>query len=360
MDQAYERAGVRDQGEALSAVQRLLGPTLSLPRHGRVITGFGHFAAVIALSDDLAVAVSTDGVGSKTLVASGLGRYDTIGFDCMAMNVNDLVCVGARPVALVDYLGVNRLDRRRTEQILTGLAAAAAEAGVAVPGGELAQLPEVIGAAGDATAFDLVGTAVGMLKPDEVITGAQLQDGDVLIGLASSGIHSNGLTLARRVLLHERGLSLGDRPAPLTTTVGEALLEPTRIYVRAVLALWEAGVRTPGLVHVTGDGITNLCRLQAPVGYRIDRLPEPPAIFALIRRLGGIPDAEMYRVFNMGIGFVACVAPEQRDLALATLDAAGYPAQPIGHVTPETGVVRIDPLGLVGGLRDGESFLHTA
>ena len=358
MPESYEQAGVRGQGDALSSIVRHLGPTLGLPG-AELLTRFGQYASVLRVRDDLAIAITTDGVGSKTLIASALDRYDTIGFDCVAMNVNDVVCVGARPLAMVDYLGVHTLDSRRGDEILRGLGAAAKEAGIAIPGGELAQLPEVIGSdgtgPGDPKAFDLVGTCIGTLHPDNLITGSGVAPGDTLVGIHSSGIHSNGLTLARKVLLKEGGLSLDDELAELGRTVGEELLEPTQIYVRAVTALWDAGIGTPGLVHVTSDGFANLCRLDAPVGYRIEELPPRPAIFDLVQARGGVDDAEMFRVFNMGVGFVAVVAEGDADAALATLGSAGYDASRIGRVTDSTGLVEIEPASLRGTLSGGES-----
>ncbi len=355
----YSEAGVKDQKEALSAVERHLGPTFDLPEGAEVLTRFGHFASVIKVADDLAIAVSTDSAGSKTMIAAALDRYDTIGFDCMAMNVNDIVCVGARPLALVDYLGVNTLDAGRTEQILEGLAEAAKQARVAIPGGEVAQLPDLIGSdgssAGDERAFDLVGTAVGIVHPDRMILGLGIEVGDAIIGLESSGIHSNGLTLARRVLLDVGGYRLDEHFELLGGTLGEELLEPTTIYVRAVLELWDKGIETRGLVHITGDGLTNLCRLDAPVGYRIEQLPDPPPIFKLIQDVGAIEDEEMFRVFNMGVGFVIVVPEHSVDPALSSITAGGYRAQRLGTISDESGRVTLEPADLVGSLQDGAS-----
>ncbi|HVM34256.1 MAG TPA: phosphoribosylformylglycinamidine cyclo-ligase [Actinomycetota bacterium] len=359
---SYEQVGVRGQGDALSSVSRHLGPTLKLPRGAEVLTRFGHYASVLKVSDELAVAVSTDGVGSKTIIASALDRYETIGFDCMAMNVNDVICVGARPVALVDYLGVNTLDDRRTNAILGGLAAAAVEAGVAIPGGEIAQLPEVIGSdgrsPGDQTAFDLVGTCVGTVHPERLVLGRAVEPGDAIIGIASSGIHSNGLTLARRALFEGGGYALGDQIPALGRTLGEELLEPTAIYVRAVVGLWENGIETRGLVHMTSDGFANLCRLDAPVGYEIEELPDAPPIFTLIQRAGEIEDSEMYRVFNMGIGFVVVVPEPAGEDAIAVLGDGGYRAMRIGRVSNQEGLVHIRPRGLEGSLAEGESVFR--
>jgi phosphoribosylformylglycinamidine cyclo-ligase len=355
----YEEAGVRGQGDALAAVVRHLGPTLGLPAEAEVLTRFGQYASVLAVSEDLAIAISTDGVGSKTIVASALERYDTIGYDCVAMNVNDVICVGARPIAMVDYLGVHTLEDRRVEEILAGLGAAAKEAGIAIPGGELAQLPEVIGSdgkgSGDETAFDLVGTCIGTVRPDAIVLGQDVEVGDAIIGIASSGIHSNGLTLARRVLLDQGGYRLTEEFEVFGRTLGEELLEPTEIYVRAVVDLWAEEIETRGLVHITSDGFANLCRLDAGVGFRIEELPEAPPIFKLIREVGNIPDEEMYRVFNMGVGFAVIVPHAQADAAEQRIQASGYEAQRIGEVVSGAGRVEIAPVGLTGTLEDGES-----
>jgi phosphoribosylformylglycinamidine cyclo-ligase len=342
---SYEDAGVKGQSEALSAVERHLRPTFSFPTNGEVLTEFGHYASVIELRPDLALALCTDGVGSKTIVASALDRYDTIAFDCVAMNVNDLLCVGARPLAMVDYLGVHTLDAGRADDLLSGLGAAAKEAGIAVPGGEVAQLPDVIGSdgrtPGDPTAFDLVGTCVGTLHPDELILGRAVQPGDTIIGLRSSGMHSNGYTLARRILLKDAGLSLNAHVDELGRTLGEELLEPTAIYVRAVTALWDDGIETRGLSHITGDGFANLVRLEAKVGYELNDLPEPQPVFGLIQQLGGIKDEEMFRVFNMGVGMVIITSPSEATRAVAVLESAGQSARRIGTVVDERGVVRL-------------------
>ena len=353
----YERSGVRAQDEALSAVARHLGPTFSLPEGAEVLTDFGHYASVLRIAQDVGLAICTDGVGSKTIVASRMGRYDTIGFDCVAMNVNDLICVGATPIAMVDYLGVHTLDPERVDAILAGLGAAAKEAGIAIPGGELAQLPEVIGSDGrshgDETAFDLVGTSIGLVAPDAVNLGADIEVGDAILGLGSSGLHSNGFTLARRVLLNDSGLSLDEAPDELGRTLGEELLEPTTIYVQAIKGLWRAGVETRGLAHITGDGLLNLCRLEADVGYELDALPPTKPIFGMIQERGGIDDAEMFRVFNMGIGFAMVVPPDQATDALRIASEHGHSVSRIGTVTDERGTVRILERGLAGSLESG-------
>ncbi|MGH2753104.1 MAG: phosphoribosylformylglycinamidine cyclo-ligase [Actinomycetota bacterium] len=359
---SYEEAGVRGQEDALSAVVQHLGPTLNLPDSVATLTTFGQYASVLKVTDDIAIAISTDGVGSKTIIASSLDRYDTIGFDCVAMNVNDVICVGARPFAMVDYLGVHTLDPRRTDEILRGLGGAAKEAGIAIPGGELAQLPEVIGSdgsgPGDPKAFDLVGTCIGIVHPDRIVLGQDIEPGDAIVGIASSGIHSNGLTLARSVLLDRGGHRVDEFIEILGRTLGEELLQPTEIYVRGVTALWDGGIATKGLAHITSDGFANLCRLDAAVGYSITALPDPPAIFRLIQQIGGVADDEMFRVFNMGVGFVTVVADAAAERTVETLRVAGYSAERIGAVTDETGRVNLEPVGLVGGLEEGASFFR--
>ena len=360
MGSRYDDVGVRGQEHALEAVLRHLGPSLVNAAPYELLTRFGHYASVLRLTEDLGLALCTDGVGSKTMIAAALGRYDTIGFDCMAMNVNDLLCVGARPVAMLDYLGVNTLDDARTEAILEGLGAAAHEARVAVVGGELAQLPGVIGSdgsgPGDERAFDLVGTAFGVVDPSRLVLGQDVSPGDVLIGLHSSGIHSNGLSLARRVLLDSGAYRLNEQPSPLERALGDELLEPTRIYVDPIRALWDDGIHPVGLVHITGDGFLNLCRLEAEVGYLIDNLPEEPPVFSLIQKGGDIPDAEMFRVFNMGVGFVAVLRAPEAERALGVLSGTGCPASVIGSVTTRSGEVEIVERGLVGCLEDSGRF----
>ncbi len=349
---------MRGQEEALSSVLRHLGPTLSFPHGADVLTNFGHYAAIIRVREDLAIAVCTDGVGSKTVVASALDRYDTMGFDCMAMNVNDLICVGARPLALVDYLGVHTLDAHRTDQILEGLARAAKESGVAIPGGELAQLPDVIGSdgtgPGDERSFDLVGTAIGTLHPRDFISGDAVVAGDALIGLRSSGLHSNGFTLARRVL-RDAEIGLEHEVSELGCSLGEELLRPTEIYVRPILGLWNEGISTKGLAHITGDGLLNLCRLNDRVGFEIDDLFEPQPIFGLIAGLGAVDKAEMFKVFNMGTGFVIVVSQDAIDSCSESLAAHGIEARVIGRVTGEAGMVRLSQWGLAGNLERGFS-----
>jgi phosphoribosylformylglycinamidine cyclo-ligase len=297
---------------------------------------------VLRITDDLGIAISTDGVGSKLVVAEQAGRVETVGIDCVAMNVNDLVCVGAEPIAMLDYLAVEQADPETLARIATGLKVGAEAAGVEIPGGELAVLPELIRGHPSPHGFDLCGTAVGTVSLDALVTGETLAAGQALIGIPASGLHSNGYTLARRALLDQGGLRLDDRPPDLGgATVADALLEPTVIYVRAVLDLLRSDVAVHGLAHITGGGLRNLLRLGAGrVGYEIeDPLPRP-GIVDLVARLGGIDDAELWEVFNMGCGFVAAVDAGACDEAVAILAARHPGTRRIGTVTAEGGRAR--------------------
>lgn len=275
---------------------------------GRPTLGLGAFANVLAIADNVGLAISTDGVGTKLLVAQLMGRFDTIGIDCVAMNVNDVLCVGAEPIAVVDYIAVESLAGAPLEEIGRGLYEGARQAGCTIPGGEVAQVRDLLHTAPDGRGFDLVGTAVGIVALDKVIVGRQVEEGDVVFGLASTGLHSNGYSLARRVLLEQARLRLSDHLPGEDRPLGDVLLEPTRIYVQPVLEMLRSGVRVHALVHITGDGLFNLTRIDADFGYVLDNLPEPQPIFRAIQRHGALDIGEMYRVFNMGVGFVL-VAP---------------------------------------------------
>src|SRR3954451_2903120 len=335
-DSAYAEAGV-DTGRADTAVAGLVAVlrTIDPGRDSRAVLGSGHYANVLKIAENLGIALSTDGVGSKVIIAEELSKFDTVGIDCIAMNVNDVICVGAEPIAMLDYIAVEGADPEQLRQIAVGLKEGAEQAGIEIPGGELAQLPELIRGHPSPYGFDLVGACFGTVALDSIVTGASIQPGDAVIGLPSSGVHSNGLTLARRALpdLDETPSELGGR------TVGETLLDPTVIYVRAVLDLLRSEVEVRGLAHITSGGLGNLLRLEADVGYRIDSpLPTLP-IFDLIAQRGGASDEELHDVFNMGCGF-CCVVPEADAAAAVEMLASRHPgAAPIGRATADAGVV---------------------
>jgi phosphoribosylformylglycinamidine cyclo-ligase len=332
----------------MATLLRYVNGTFALrPGVGRPLLPIGYFANVLDLGRGQGLAISTDGVGTKLLVAQLLGKYDTVGIDCVAMNVNDVLCVGAEPISLVDYVAVQALKPELIGELAKGLAEGARQARVAIPGGEIAQVREMIKGDND-EGFDLVATCVGVVPTDRIVVGKDVAPGDVVIGLRSSGIHSNGLTLARRALLQQAGLSLHDRPAPLERSVGEELLVPTRIYVAPVLAMVEQ-LRVKALAHITSDGLLNLLRVDSNVGFDLDFLPEPPPIFRLIQHLGAVPDGEMYAVFNMGVGFCVVVPESDADRAIAIAAEHGIPADVLGRAVAEPErTVRLRPVGLVG------------
>jgi phosphoribosylformylglycinamidine cyclo-ligase len=345
MSDAYAASGV-DTDAADRGVAALVDVlrTIDAGRARRTVPLPGHFAAVLEVAPNLGIAVGTDGVGSKLIVAEQAGRYDTVGIDCVAMNVNDVVCVGAEPIALLDYLAVERVDADVMRELGIGLKAGAEQAGVEIPGGEVAVLPELIRGHPSPTGFDLTAACFGTVALDAVITGAAIRPGDALIGLPSSGLHSNGYSLARRAL---SGLELDDRPNLLHgASVADALLEPTVIYVRAALELLRSGLPVHGLAHITGGGLLNLTRLADRAGFEVsDPLPVPP-IFGLVRDLGGVSDAEMLEVFNMGCGFCAIV-PEAAATDAADVLAAHHPGtRRIGTVSDRAGRVELPGITL--------------
>jgi phosphoribosylformylglycinamidine cyclo-ligase len=295
----------------------------------------GYFANVVRLSPELSLAISTDGVGTKILVAQELGKYDTVGIDCVAMNANDVICVGARPISMVDYIAVQRADPEFLGEIGKGLYEGARAAGINIPGGEIAQVREMLHGARDGYAFDLVGTCVGLVRPDRVIIGQNIQPGDVVVGLASNGIHSNGLTLARRVLFERGKLRPAQHVAELGRSVGEELLAPTHIYVREVMAMIDANLAVKALIHMTGDGFLNLARVSAEAGYVIDNLLPPHPIFSVIQERGHVEDAEMFRVYNMGTGFCVVVDPKDAARVRKIAQKHGRRADVIGYTVAD-------------------------
>ncbi len=355
-DLSYGQAGV-DVAREEKALAGLVGwarRTFELRKRGEPgssVLDIGYFANVIEIAPNLGLAVSADGVGTKLLVAQLAGRYDTIGIDCVAMNVNDLICLGAEPVSLLDYLAVEDPDPRLLDEIGKGLHEGCVQARITLPGGELAQIGSMLRGAVPGKAFDIAGFVVGLVALDRINTGKDVRAGDVVIGFHSSGLHSNGYSLARKALLERGGLAVGDRPPALGgRTLGDVLLEPTRIYVKPVLELLKTpGLRVGALAHITGDGFLNMARIEAPMGFVLDRLPAPHPIFELIREKGNVPIEELYVAFNMGIGFTVTVGPESEKLVLEVAKRHGFAAQPIGHAVPDPGRrIRLPHVGLTG------------
>jgi phosphoribosylformylglycinamidine cyclo-ligase len=332
---SYADAGVDiDAGNAL--VDRIRPAAAATERPG-VMAGLGGFGALFDLRaagfTDPVLVAATDGVGTKLKLAIETGRLDGVGIDLVAMCVNDLVCQGAEPLLFLDYYATGRLDVAAAARVVEGIAAGCREAGAALVGGETAEMPGMYGG-GD---FDLAGFAVGAMQRGAGLP-RDVAEGDVLLGIASSGLHSNGFSLVRRAVA---AAGIGwDAPCPFGPgTLGEALLAPTRIYVRPALAAAAAG-GLHALAHITGGGLTENLPRVLPEGLGaaidLDAWALPP-VFGWLRGLGGIADAEMLRTFNCGIGMVAVVAPDRADALAGVLAAAGA-VRPIGRVVAGAGV----------------------
>jgi phosphoribosylformylglycinamidine cyclo-ligase len=338
----YRAAGVLDNTQlGLAALLGWVNKTAIFRgegQRGRRVVDVGFFASVVDIGNDLGLALCTDGVGSKVLIAEMLQRYDTIGIDCVAMNVNDAICVGAEPMSFLDYIAIERATPRVLEEIAEGLYRGAELAGVAIVGGEISQIPDIIKGSAPGRGLDLVGMCAGIVPLKQIILGRDVSPGDIIVGVRSSGIHSNGLSLARKALFDEGKFRVGEVVADLGCSVGEELLRPTHIYVRPVIdLLYRQRVPVRALVHVTGDGLLNLARIEANVGFHIDNLPQPQPIFDLIQRSGRVAPREMFRVFNMGIGFCLILEDETSvwSAVKQTFEANQFELQIIGKVVPD-------------------------
>ncbi|MGH3164628.1 MAG: phosphoribosylformylglycinamidine cyclo-ligase [Trebonia sp.] len=391
----YAEAGV-DEVREQTAFGRVMRPWLARTQVKSPmvtsITGLssGYFATLMHLPPGPPLALTTDGVGTKILLARQANRWEPIGIDCVANNVNDLICVGAVPLALLDYIATDRIDEAVLDEVARGLFLGSELAGIAIPGGEIAQIGAMLAdSTGGGPMLDLVGTAIGALPPAagalppaagalppaadaqsaaqsgraaagngyrKPLDGSAVAPGDVIIGLPSSGLHSNGYSLARHALFAKGGMALSDQVPVTGRRLVDALLQPTRVYVQAAEALWAAGVVPHGMAHISGGGLLNIARLAANVSYELDTLAPAPEIFALIADRGQIDAATMYATFNMGIGFCVVVAESDLQVALDTLKRAGEDAIRIGRVTAKPGkFVSIPSEGLEGR---GDAFEH--
>ena len=337
----YADAGV-DIDAANRAVELMRGAVKSTFRPG-VLTDIGGFGGLFALDNryrEPVLVSGTDGVGTKLRIAFMLDRHDTVGIDLVAMCVNDILVHGAEPLFFLDYLAVGRLHPERVAAIVGGVAEGCRQSGCALIGGETAEMPGFYGP----EEYDLAGFVVGVVERQRVITGAAIRNGDVLVGCASAGLHANGYSLARKALLDIGGFEVDNFVPDLGRTVGEELLVPTRIYVRAVLPLLER-FTVRGMAHITGGGLLeNLPRiLPGGLAARLRRGAWPvPPVFHLIRKLGGVAEPEMFRTFNMGIGFVLVVPPDEADQVVAELGTRGEPAYRIGEVVRGDHNVRLE------------------
>jgi len=320
----------------ISKAQKKIGALISgthlLPFTGRVISGYGGYAGLIDLGNRV-LALHADGVGSKIIVAQMMNRFDTIGLDCIAMNVNDIICVGARPLAFVDYIALRSANKTLLQQIVKGLVEGAKESNVPIVGGETAILPDVISGFDDENAFDLAGMVLGTVaRKSDLVLGQGITDGDVILGVESSGLHSNGYTLARKVLLSK--YSLDEIPEHLIHTVGEELLTPTRIYVKPVIEILSRRniIQIHGLAHITGGSFKKLARLNKKVRYILNSLPSVQGIFKQIQVDGRVDLKEMYRTFNMGIGFCVILPRNSVDKVFSIFEKYRMRCEQIGTV----------------------------
>ena len=341
-----ERMTYRDSGVDIDAgakaVELMKGHVARTLTPG-VLSGIGGFGA--AFRPDLAgyrepVLVSgTDGVGTKLKIAFMMDRHDTIGIDCVAMCVNDIACMGAKPLFFLDYIATGRLEPEKVADIVKGISEGCCEAGCALIGGETAEMPGFY-SPGE---YDVAGFAVGIVDRENIIDGSRVEEGDLLVGLPSSGLHSNGYSLVRKVLFEKEGMSAQTYVEDFGCTLGEELLKPTRIYVKQVLkAVETADVK--GIAHITGGGFFENIPRVIPEGLRADIYLDRwkvPEVFKFIQGRGGIGQQEMYRTFNMGIGLVMVAAPAQADRLLEGLQNDG--AVVIGRISQGTGGIKLWP-----------------
>ena len=338
MGWTYKDAGVDiDAGGRLVDRIRPLAAAASRPE---ILAGIGGFAGVCGIPGryrDPVLVSGTDGVGTKLKTAFATGRHDTVGIDLVAMSVNDVAVTGAEPLFFLDYFATARLDVDVAAEVVRGMAEACRESGCALLGGETAELPGLY----QPGEYDLAGFCVGVAERSELRDGKDIEEGDLILGLPSSGLHSNGHSLARKMLLEVLGLGYDDRPPELGgASVADELLRPTRLYPRPLAALGQAGVRFKAAAHVTGGGLVeNPPRMLATGDLAIELDPRAwtaPPIFSLIAS-AGVDQAEMRRTFNLGLGMVVAVAARDADRAIAALSGAGQAAARVGAVRPRTG-----------------------
>jgi phosphoribosylformylglycinamidine cyclo-ligase len=326
----YDKAGVNIKKirSTQKNIGKMISESYSFQEIGKIVSGFGHYSGLINIGNHT-LALHTDGVGTKVLVAQQMKCFDTIGIDCIAMNVNDIICTAAEPFAFVDYIGLKKIDDELIKKIMKGLIAGAKIAKTAIVGGETAVIPEILAGNNDQM-FDLAGTAIGIRQDKRLILGNNIKIGDIILGLESSGLHSNGYTLARKVLSK---YPIDEIPQFLTQSVGEELLIPTKIYVQPIMELIrDRKVTVHGLAHITGGSFTKLKRLNNKVRYNLYNLFPPFGIFKQIQKDGNIDVKEMYRTFNMGIGFCIILPKANFDKTISIIEKNKIKVYQIGEV----------------------------
>lgn len=324
--------GHKSIGEIISVTHKMLAV-------GKVTSGFGHYAGLVKLADQT-VALHADGVGTKVIVAQMMNKFNTVGIDCVAMNANDVICVGAQPVAFIDYIALRYPNEWLLQEIARGLVNGAQQSKMAIVGGETAVLQDII-TGRSKNAFDLAGMVMGVVRGKPIL-GEMIKPGDIILGVESSGLHSNGYTLARKVLLSK--YSVDDNADHLVQTVGEELLIPTRIYVRPVIEILKKRIKVHGLANITGGGFTKLPRLNSRVRYVFDNLPAPTGIFKQIQVDGNVDSKEMYRTFNMGVGFCVVASEASTDDIISVFEKHKMRCKAVGKIEKGSGEVaaRID------------------
>ena len=328
----YKSAGVNVSKirQSQNAIGKIISSTHRVSKNIKIVHGFGHYAGIIEISGGKLLATHTDGVGTKVMIANLMKKYDPVGIACVAMNVNDIICIGATPISFVDYIAANKNDQKIFKKIVKGLATGAKKAAVPIVGGETAIMPDLI--SGKGFSFDLAGMVVGILSKKQMILGKKINVGDVIIGAKSSGLHSNGYSLARKVLLSKYSLKSRFKGIGV---LGNALLTPTEIYVKPVLEIIQK-CNVHGLAHITGGSFTKLLRLKS-IGYVIDALPKIPPIMGLIEEQGVKPE-EMYKTFNMGIGFCLISPKNEVKKIRKIFKKHRIATYEIGHISKKKGV----------------------
>jgi len=328
----YKKAGVDISNIKKSQISigKLIESTHNLQKKAKTTHGFGHYAGIVKIPGEKLLATHTDGVGTKVIIANLMKKYDTVGIDCVAMNVNDIICIGATPISFVDYIAANKNEHKIFKEIVKGLVSGAKKSKVPIVGGETAIMPDLF--SGKEFSFDLAGMVVGLLSKKEMILGNKITAGDIIIGANSSGIHSNGYSLARTALLKK--YSIKDKIKGIGM-LGDALLKPTEIYVNPVLEIIKR-CKVHGLAHITGGAFTKLLRLKN-IGYNIDSLPKIPPIMGLIEEQG-VNEEEMYKTFNMGVGFCVICPKDQVNSVKSIFKKHRIKSQEIGKITSNKGV----------------------
>ena len=332
MGLTYKKAGVDISNikKSQAAIGKLIASTHKLQKLAKIEHGFGHYAGIVEIPGGKLLATHTDGVGTKVVIANLMKKYNTIGIDCVAMNVNDIICIGATPISFVDYIAANKNDVSIFKKIVEGLVKGAKKSAMPIVGGETAIMPDVI--AGKEFSFDLAGMVVGLVSKKDMVLGNKIKAGDVIIGAKSSGIHSNGYSLARKALLGK--YTVKDKIKGVGI-LGNALLTPTEIYVKPVLEMIQK-CKINGLAHITGGSFTKLLRLKS-IGYEIETLPKIPPIMGLIEEQG-VKSEEMYKTFNMGVGFCVIAPKNQANQIKSIFKKHKISSLEIGKITSKKGV----------------------